>query len=237
MIESLNIKPSYRYERKFVLENISKQEAVHRIKMHPAFFREIYQERRINNVYYDTEHLQFFKDNVIGIADRKKVRVRWYGQTFGFAAKTQLEYKLKEGLLGNKYTFQLPGSEIKTSVESSDLLFFASEAELPEVVKEELKNLQPKLLNSYVRSYFQSADKRFRLTIDEDLSYYRVSQFSSGFVRKAEEKNKLILEMKYAPEHDRLGGKITGAFPFRLSKSSKYVRGIELISNKDYATN
>lgn len=232
MIQSLNIPPQHRYERKFVLSNIPKSEMVQRIKLHPALFREIFHTRRINNVYYDTEDLQFFEDNRIGIADRKKIRVRWYGETFSEAKNPKLEYKIKAGLLGDKYTFPLKPAEIAMPLNGEQFQENVLDNDLPNPVTEELKKLRPTLLNSYSRSYYQSADKKFRLTIDENLTYYKIDRIQSNFVRKHVEENLIILEMKYAPENDRLAGKISGAFPNRLDKSSKYVTGLEYWERK-----
>jgi len=39
----------------------------------------------------------------------------------------------------------------------------------------------------------------------------------------------VIIEIKYAKDLDDIAGKISGFFPFTLTKSSKYVQGIESV--------
>jgi len=69
-----------RYERKYKLDLATPAFVKQVIKMHPASFRKIHPDRQVNNIYFDTIDLTTYKDNVIGIADRKKFRVRWYGE-------------------------------------------------------------------------------------------------------------------------------------------------------------
>ncbi len=232
MIKTLNIPPKYRYERKFVLSNMSRAEVLHRVKMHPAFFREIYHPRQINNIYLDTNKLQFFKDNQIGIAERKKVRIRWYGKTFGQVDNPQLEYKIKSGLLGDKNTFALPEFQLSNSLITKDFWEYLQRANLPEPVATDLQNLSPSLLNAYQRTYFQTANKKFRLTIDEELTYYRLNSPETHFQAKHIEKESIIVELKYAAKDDLEAGKIMNLLPFRLDKSSKYVNGIEFFERR-----
>ena len=228
MLQFVNAPPQYRYERKFVLQDIPHAEVIHRIRMHPALFREIYYPRQINNIYLDTEDLRFFTDNLVGVADRKKVRVRWYGKTFGRVQNPKLEYKIKAGLLGDKHTYSVPDFTVEPPFSDKKFAAHLQHADLPPSVAEELKMLRPTLLNSYRRTYFQTADKKFRLTADEKLTYYRTDRPESHFQAQQIERGRIILELKYSPEHDRAAGKVMNLLPFRLDKSSKYVTGVEL---------
>jgi hypothetical protein len=232
MITKLNIPPQYRYERKFVLSGMSRAEVIHRIKIHPAFFREIYHPRQINNIYLDTDSLQFFKDNQIGVAERKKVRVRWYGEIFGEVKNPKLEYKIKSGLLGDKNTFALPEFELTKHLIINRFYEYLQQSNLPEPVAVDLQILSPTLLNSYQRTYFQTADKKFRLTVDEDLTYYRINKPETHFQAKHIEKESIIIELKYAPENELEAGSIMNLMPFRLDKSSKYVNGVEFFERR-----
>ena len=71
------------------------------ILLSPAFFKEIYYERRVNNIYLDSFDYANYYANINGEQNRVKQRIRWYGDTFD--AKTPiLEYKIKHGELGIK---------------------------------------------------------------------------------------------------------------------------------------
>ena len=68
-----------RYERKYKIENVALDVIIQALKMHPAGLSKIYPDRQINNIYFDTPGLTTYKENVMGIANRDKYRVRWYG--------------------------------------------------------------------------------------------------------------------------------------------------------------
>ena len=218
---------AHRYERKFTVLNQSKAEILLFIKKHPAFFREIYHPRQITNIYLDTTQLQFYKDNEKGIGDRKKVRIRWYGNVFGVATQPKLEYKIKAGLTGYKKIYDLPNFKIEAGFSKKDLDLLFAKANLPAEVHAELKRLTPTLLNTYQRTYFQSLDKHFRVTLDEALTYYKVRPWNNQFLVKAKERNLQVLELKYALQQEKLSSQVATLLPYRLDKKSKYVSGID----------
>ena len=93
----LNEKTNYRYERKFTLPASHSLRSVEGlIKGNSSLFREIYSQRKVNNIYFDTYRYSNYFDNVLGVSDRKKMRIRWYGETFGEISKPVLS-KTKEG--------------------------------------------------------------------------------------------------------------------------------------------
>ena len=226
IIDSMNLLPNFRYERKFTAEQAYKPELLYYIRKHPAQFREIYYPRQINNIYLDTPLLKFYVNNEIGIAERKKVRIRWYGATFGEARKPKLEYKIKAGLLGDKWGFNLDNFHISPGFDNRNLIKVFNDSELPGPILDDLKFLRPALLNTYHRTYFLSADGRFRLTLDEKMRYYRVDHPKSNFLRSVPDPTAFIIELKYAPEEDGAANRVAQHLPYRLNKSSKYVNGI-----------
>ena len=98
---------SFRYERKFLISQLSRHEIESIIRLHPAAFSEIYHQRFVNNIYFDTVGLSAYKDNLTGISDRLKVRIRWYGDLFCLIEEPFLELKIKRGFLGGKLRFPL----------------------------------------------------------------------------------------------------------------------------------
>jgi SPX domain protein involved in polyphosphate accumulation len=213
----------YRYERKFVTPDLSREEVDVLVKLHPAMFSKIYHDRYVNNIYFDSWCLSSFKDNVEGISERLKCRVRWYGELFGTIARPVLELKSKLSLLGKKDSFPLRPFSLDQGFDGRN--FFEKE-DLPELLKAHLATLQPTLLNRYLRRYYLSADRKFRLTLDSDLAYYRISASHNTFLQQTLDKRLLIVELKFHRDDDRGAERISNQFPFRLSKSSKYVSGI-----------
>jgi len=71
-----NVK-NFRYERKFFLEGVSMGEAETMLKTHPAIFKEIYHERRVNNIYFDSFGLRHYFENINGISKRIKAKTQF----------------------------------------------------------------------------------------------------------------------------------------------------------------
>jgi len=227
MSELSTVKNS-RYERKFLLQNFSPQRAEIIIKHNPARFTEIFHQRFINNIYLDTPKLTFFLDNVVGKSTRKKIRIRWYEELFGEIIKPVLEFKLKSGATGTKLSFPLANFTLDKGFNQKTLKIIFDKSELPDWVREELFTVEPVLINRYSRKYFQSFDKLFRTTIDHQLKYIHVDRTFNSFSRMESDNSSVIVELKYGYEDDNNASLITNSFPFRMTKSSKYVNGIEL---------
>ena len=229
MIQKINISSNFRYERKFTANATHRSEILHYIKAHPAFFREVFHPRQVNNIYLDSKELAFYKANVIGVSERKKVRIRWYGDLFGSIEKPTLEFKIKHGLVGDKWSWKIANFELDKNFEGDYLQEKFKLSNLPHPILESLQNLEPTLLNSYQRTYFLSADKKYRLTLDEQLDYNRISNKNNLFLQKRSTPNQYILELKYGLDLDHHVDTISGKLPFRLDKSSKYVNGIDYL--------
>ena len=217
----------YRYERKFSTIELSKFEIESIVKMHPALFTEIFYQRYVNNIYFDTINLNNYYDNIEGATDRMKVRVRWYDDLFGFVQKPVLEIKIKKGFLGKKISIPLPSFELQENTKITDILNPVNN--LQDSLRIDFKSLKPSLLNRYSRNYYQSSNKRYRITIDSDQSYYKINQLDNFFLNKIRDKDTVILELKYNQESDFGANDITSKFPFRVTKSSKYVNGVQKV--------
>ena len=214
---------SSRYERKFFLTSLDDQQLEMMIKLHPAVFSEIYYERMVNSVYFDNNFLDFYQDNVQGSQHRLKIRVRWYEDLFK-AVKSNLEFKIKDGLLGDKKIVKVDDFLAKDSLPLISNMI-KDDQEFEQLSKLKLQNLKPVILVSYNRRYFQSADKKFRLTIDRDLTFYKVENNKINWQTDLQI-NATILELKYDQEDDQEADQISSFFPFRMTKSSKYVLGM-----------
>jgi len=217
----------WRFERKYFIDNLSKYSIEMELLQHPACFSEVYYPRKINNIYFDTIGMTAFRDNVEGVANRKKSRIRWYDETFGCIEKPVLEYKVKRGLLGRKSHFELCPFEINASLGLTKVLKALDTSSLPIWVSTEMKMLSAKLLNSYTRKYFLSADGRFRVTLDTDLKFIYTDISKRSFIWKNLNERSSIVELKYSVTDDFDAREISSRFRFRMTKSSKYVLGIQ----------
>lgn len=220
---------NWRFERKFIISGLSKYEIESIVKLHPAMFCEIYQERAVNNIYFDTFTMSNYLDNINGNSQRIKVRIRWYGNLFGKILKPVLEIKIKKGVVGSKASFPLDSISIDNNLTIDNIYKVFKKTDVSEVVKLYLMNLRFSILNCYTRKYFQSADKRFRITIDSNMRFIKLFPMQNVFLNESVDYNTTILELKYEKD-DNYAERITNFFPFRLTRSSKYVTGIEQLN-------
>jgi len=141
-----------------------------------------------------------------------------------------LEMKIKKGVVGSKISYPLEAILMDGSLTIETIRNTFKESRIPDVVKLFLLDLKFSLFNFYKRKYFLSADKKFRITIDSDLGFLRLSPLNNTFSHVQMDRTNTILELKYEKEADDYAERITNYFPFRMTKSSKYVAGVELLN-------
>lgn len=205
-----------RYERKYRVTSATFQEVRAVLRQNPASFQTAYPDRYVNSIYLDTHNFTALNDNLGGISDRYKYRLRWYGQDFQNISRPILEKKIKHNQLGDKNHFKMPDFELK---EGFDVIHFInSNSDLD-------MTLQPAVLIAYLRSYFVSQNQKVRATIDRQLCYY-FFQGNLFFQQQAKNDDAIILEIKYDEKLDSELDYIFQNIPFRLSKNSKFVHGM-----------
>jgi len=218
---------NYRFERKFLYEDQHLDDVIStEILLNPCLFKEIYSKRKVNNIYFDDSDFSSFKSNVAGIESRKKFRLRWYGNELGFIRDPTFEIKKKIGLLNKKFGYSFKSFQLDTRKLTYDQIYnFISDRITDRKLSLQFQLLSPSLFNSYERSYFISACGKYRITIDDQMTFWdpRIG-YSEEFCSP-----KLVLELKYKPRDDDNANIITQSFNSRLTKNSKYVLGCELI--------
>lgn len=228
MIELL--KPdSWRYERKYFISDLSRFEIETIVKLHPAIFLKIYHERCINNIYFDSVNMSSFNDNLIGNSRRFKVRIRWYGDIFGVVEKPVLEIKVKSGLMGSKISYPLERFSVDEELTINSIRNIFDKSAMPDAIKLNLKSLNFVVLNCYRRRYFQSACKRFRITLDFGMRFIKIDTMHNMFLHESVDHINNVLELKYEQDMDHYAENITNYLPFRMTRSSKYIQGVERI--------
>jgi hypothetical protein len=213
-----------RYERKFVVEDLERPEIEAMIRLHPALFRPMYAGRYVNNLYLDDPARSRYGQSVEGVSNRSKLRIRWYDGLWGTVESPRLEVKIKSGAVGWKEGYLLP--EIAVDERLSRDMLVQAWADVPAGVREGLEGLDPVLLNRYYRTYYESADRRYRLTLDTGLTAFPASRHGiEAYRRFADDWS--IVELKYALEDAAGADRVAGALSFRAARFSKYVWGVE----------
>ena len=225
------ISSNYRFEEKFTCNPFALVKILSLLEYN-SFFKS-YPSRLVYSLYFDTPTLGAFADNLSGIKNRIKHRLRWYSATenspyFGF----QLESKIKEGKWGKKsiriidgITENTPISEVKSKI--IDSLKFS------DPVYASFHGLEMQLVCCYRRSYFENYQK-IRFTVDEDLLYsmplakelYQLPYSGVSSVK--------IVECKFEVNQRLDALRILKKMPVSSVRCSKYALGQSILYGHSY---
>ena len=215
----------YRYERKVRTYLYDSKDLVALVKSNRALFKESYPQRIVNSIYLDTSNHSFAEDNLAGISNRVKPRIRWYGHQKDQIRDGVLELKQERNLLGSKEKYPFGSMSLSREVfrEQLSKKLYRLCQDNPELTF--LRELEASLMTRYMRQYFASADLKFRITIDTDIRYSAISGFGRRITNPLKDYGLVILELKYDQNTSGVD-EVIREFPFRFSKSSKYVTGV-----------
>lgn len=204
----------YRYERKYILQRNQLYDLISHL--YTSNYQKVFDERIINNIYFDTKDFKAVIENMDGLSNREKIRVRWYGKPFDYSKKT-LEIKIKNEFLNRKNIFDLGVYKLSDYKSISDYkgLLKNNKSKFESLYYKKLASLDPSLLNSYRRSYFFNPISQTRITIDEDLYFF--SPITS--VKYYEKYN--IVEAKFEKNNEF----INNYDNLTLTRYSKYAKG------------
>ena len=156
-------------------------------------------------------------DSIEGCSKRTKKRLRWYGNNCT-QYEANLEFKSKHGHLSWKKIFPRfciicpSASKWNTFVDKGNW--------------ERLQAIGPTFTSSivsYSRTYYESANKKIRITLDQDIVYYD-QYLSSGpnFSNNYQDSTKLVIEIKVNNRDQRLIKEVQNFIPFSSRRFSKY---------------
>lgn len=223
------VPPDSRYEIKFVALEGEFHKLIQWIKLHSLCFHQEYQDRFVNNVYFDTYEYNAYSENLSGISSRTKVRYRWYGE-FDYPNLGTLEIKKKRNYFGWKDNYKVKKTPYKKNDTWKQIITNISTQVDPKGQKWLQHNPQPIIINRYKRKYFISFNKKIRVTIDMHQSVYDQRYKSKPNIsHKANIPKTLVLEIKFNREDKELGFKLIEKLPIRVSRNSKYMMGVKAI--------
>jgi hypothetical protein len=218
--------PSFRYERKFIISDplINSFELINKNKLH---INEIYNERNVNSIYFDTNSLKLAKQNQNGLSSRFKVRIRFYGDLNNIYSPN-LEIKIRNGNKGRKILYKLDKKRLSDN--NFDLKNILKDDQINELKNEiEFYSLKPKILISYKRKYYSTLSNDLRITFDRFIQFKKLNQnnpfqsFNDGFISF----QKKILEFKYKDLSKSSVSLLIKNNPYRLTSCSKYLIGLQ----------
>ena len=205
-----------RIEKKFIINSMYDDNIINLIQ-NKIGFKEIFEERQINNVYFDDFNLSRFYANIDGNFLKEKWRLRWYGKTFGENKIVTLEQKSRIGNIQFKKTEMT--SELNVFNNMMTDVFY-------DKLPNRLKNLYIINFNKYKRRYFANKDKSIRITVDKNVSYSNIFKEKIFKINKIYEDKRIILEIKSVVNNEDILQSICQKLPLRVSRNSKYVNSI-----------
>ena len=202
-----------RYEKKFLIPNYLDLKNIFDLKR--LKLNQVYDIRKINNIYFDNIKYSNFFDNVDGYGIRKKFRLRWYNND----KEKFFEIKKKINYLTEKKIFKVNGLEefdIRCLIKNLKKIFKQDKTS-----NVELSNLMPTSFNTYFRKYFLIS-KDIRVTYDYNLEFNRILN-SKLFKTNLNLKNYSIIEIKYPISKDFEVRQMFRDFDINSTKFSKYI--------------
>jgi len=219
----------YRYEVKFVARISDYDEIMFWIQSSSELFSEQYDDRNVNNIYYDTFDHQSYSDNVIGLSKRMKLRYRWYGDKDLKKTDGQFELKLKNNKLGAKkiHPISFKGELIKNSVFNHNTLRSLILRQLDSYSALIFKEYNlPILYNNYRRKYFTSSNNMIRVTVDTDYGFNVQNTPPDICTDTLLRLDIVIIEFKFSNNMRAKASQVLHGFPVRASRHSKYVSSV-----------
>ena len=194
------------------------------IKKNPKGFKKHFSPRTINNIYFDTKDFSLLNDNLAGIPNRYKIRLRWYGKN-NYIETANLEIKIKNNQLGWKKRRVISINKNIKEISKTYIVKLINDSELSSD-NIYLRDVSPILINQYYRDYYVSFDKKVRLTVDSKFRVFdQIKYLYLNNSIKNYYKQNLILEIKFENNIIKNIDQLFLNIPFRASRNSKYISG------------
>ena len=212
-------KNDFRNERKIIFFE-SENFVINFLKING--FKEVYNERTVNSIYFDDHKLTRLLDTIDGEKYRSKIRLRWYGKIRDINIKPNLEEKIKINTKNFKVHYKLKFKKIKDKIDIKKLQKeILVQLKKDEIINFKIKNTIPSSFVSYKRKYYYK--NSLRITLDKDLIFKNF--FRDKYIKMNEnfEKKKFfILEFKFNDENYNFVRSLSSQISNRFRKFSKY---------------
>lgn len=197
-----------RYEKKYTFSIEFLDEIRESIRRSSFIFDNAFPKRRVNSLYLDTISFEDYRNNLDGVSNRSKVRLRWYteeGKSYcNKNISFRLEVKLRKNFVGEKivHKIDLPNDILRGS--SINLINYLIESS-PNHLRPFLTPCSAASLGvCYDREYYQSRSIDLRCTVDSDLKFWDPMDgwlaLNSEFNQASYPMEYGIVEIKFEPE-------------------------------------
>jgi hypothetical protein len=170
MERQLKNSSDWRFEKKFVVESHLYASVLKTFLIDGWY--EIFPDRYVNSIYFDDTKFTSYYENLLGISDRTKYRLRFYGKIF--KGEGVFERKIRHSDVNTKKTIRV-----------YDLNLNLLKLQFPK-----MNTLSPLVHVRYKRKYFFNSILDCRMTIDRNIEYKCLNS------KNLNNDDKLVIEIK-----------------------------------------
>ncbi len=214
---SKKIQNNLRHERKWIFKNSNYPDILNKALKSKFLFHLHYPKRCVNSIYFDDNNYTSIKENLAGINNRAKFRLRWYGKNSFVLHNPKLEIKIKKNFLNYKRIFPLKKLDSLNLKNINHVKLINQEVN--NIIKKKL--LFANITTHYERLYLISYNKKIRTTIDYNLKGTNFNCYFQNPIFKVS--GDIIVEFKYKREYDNYVRSNLQKISSRFSKNSKYI--------------
>ena len=208
-----------RVEKKFIIENSFDSKKILFYLSKNFVIKKKFENREINSIYLDTTNYDYMSDNLDGIKNRIKSRLRFYS---GSNNQFVYEEKIKKNEIGFKKKLYFDIGETE-KLDWDICLAKFKESHLFLTTKFYLReSLFVKYNREYMIDLFGNS-----ITMDTNIKFYDVKYFNKPIIYE-----KSVIEYKI--EEENFKKKLFYNFKLRNSRHSKYVVGMALLNKTLY---
>ena len=113
---------NYRFERKWVF-NTNYLDLLSKSYKSNFNFKIQHPKRTVNSLYFDDHNNTSVKQNLDGLTDKSKIRLRWYGKNNFLISNAFLELKIKKNFLNYKIIYPMKDLKNKNLKKVEDIKF------------------------------------------------------------------------------------------------------------------
>jgi len=220
----------YRYEIKFVLDNASLSDAMQFLYNNTTVNKK-YENRKVNSIYFDNLDFSSVRDNLAGISQRNKMRLRWYGHQEN--SLPSFEVKTKNGRLGYKTSYKIKSIENNILKLNIDKITSNCKKDLAEQDVMLDEHLVPTLKVSYEREYYETHNG-IRITIDQDIQFTDTQIYSMINENNSTSYPFKVMEIKFKPDMKEVVAQLIRPLHATPKRHSKYLIGLAMLGYVTY---
>ena len=218
---------NYRYEIKFSLDEIAYAEAMGWLQVNTHATKK-FENRYVNSLYFDNPSYSSVRDNITGLSDRSKYRLRWYNSTHSpnDVISPSFEQKIRKGRLGRKEITPLTNlnenfvslplhqieSDIRLELQKTNVLFDDYYTSV--------------LAVKYLREYFED-NEGLRITLDSKIQFLYVDGMTSRLSDCPKLYNRrYVMELKFDIKLKDYVSVLLKSLNMSPTRHSKYLIGL-----------